>query len=106
MQFTSKWAQLRLALLVACASTAFAGQEVSAGRADLQLPGDDEAWRVYRLDDAGIDISGQGVSFHQKVETKLIVRLTPDRVIDAAFIVRANVSGKGRFSGLVYSEAG
>ena len=105
MQFTSKWVPAAVGLMVACASTAYAGQEVSVGRVDLQLPGGDEAWQVYRLDDAGIDIAGQGVSFHQKAETKLLVRRTPDRVIDAAFIVRANVSGKGRFSGLVFSEA-
>lgn len=105
MQFSMKRLSAAACWLAVCATTAHAGQEVSVGRVDLQLPGGEEAWRVYQLSDTGNALSGQGVSFQQKAETKVLVRATPDRVIDAAFIVRANDSGKGRFSGIIYSDA-
>lgn len=105
MRFSMKRLSAAACWLAVCATTAHAGQEVSVGRVDLQLPGGEEAWRVYGLSDTGNEFSGQGVSFQQKAETKVLVRVTPDRVIDAAFIVRANASGKGRFSGIIYPDA-
>lgn len=104
MRFSLRRASVAVCLVAACAATADAGQEVSVGRVALQLPGGDEAWQVYELNDAGSEFSGQGVNFQQKAETKILVRKTPDRVVDAVLIVRANGSGKGRFNGIVYSD--
>lgn len=105
MQFSWKWTSVAACCVAACATTAYAGQNVAVGRVELQLPGGDETWQVYALSDAGVDISGSGVTFNQKAETKVLVRRTADRVIDAALIVRANVSGKGRFSGINFPNA-
>lgn len=82
---------------------AMAGQEVSVGRVDVQLPGD--GWQVYSVEDKGITLSGSGYTYQQTTEFKVIVHYGTDKVIDALILVRANDSGKGRFSGISYPDA-
>lgn len=82
---------------------ALAGQEVPVGRVDVQLPG--EGWEVYLLEDQGTTFSGSGYSVRQTVESKLMVHHDADRFVDAIVMARANVSGKGRFAGILYSDA-
>ena len=87
-------------LLLGSAATALAGQEVSVGRVDLLLPG--EGWQVQSVPDQGNSFSGSGHTHQQDTELKLIARPGADGVLDALFVVRANASGKGRFSGVLY----
>lgn len=82
---------------------AHAGQEVSVGRVDVQLPGD--GWQVYSVEDNGITLSGAGHTHQQAAEFKVIVRPGTHDVLDAVILVRANASGKGRFSGILFSDA-
>jgi hypothetical protein len=89
-------------LLLAWGGAVQATEVVSVGRVDLQLPG--EGWQSFAVPDQGNDISGTGVTHRQQTETRILLRHAPDQTIDAIFIVRANVSGKGRFSGVAYSD--
>ena len=90
-------------VLAGCCAQALAGQEVSVGRVDVQLPGD--GWQVHSIEDKGITIAGDGHSHQQDTDYKVMVRRGADQVLDAAVVVRANVSGKGRFSGLMFTYA-
>lgn len=90
-------------LLAGCTVQALAGQEVPVGRVDLQLPG--EGWQVYSVEDKGVTLTGNGHSHRQTTETKVIVHHGSDHVLDAVFVVRANNSGKGIFSGVVFPDA-
>lgn len=91
-------------LLLGNAAMALAGQEVSVGRVDLLLPG--EGWQVQSLPDQGNAFSGAGHTHQQEAELKLIARPGAEGVLDALFVVRANASGKGRFSGVLYPGHG
>lgn len=90
-------------MLPGCCALAFAGQEVSVGRVDVELPG--EGWEVLKLEDNGNTFSGQGETYRQTAETKVMVHFGTDKVLDAIILVGANVSGKGRFSGVGYADA-
>lgn len=90
-------------VLLSCSLGAWAGQEISVGRVDLQLPG--EGWQAFTLDDKGVVLSGSGYTYQQTVGFKLIVRPGPNGVLDAVMLVRANASGKGKFSGIVFPNA-
>ena len=90
-------------LLLAWGGAVQATEVVSVGRVDLQLPG--EGWQSLAVPDQGNEFSGSGVTQRQQTETRLLWRRAPDQTIDALFIVRANVSGKGRFSGVSYADA-
>ena len=90
-------------LLLVLGGAVHATEVVSVGRVDIQLPG--EGWQSHALPDQGNALSGSGVTHRQQAETRVLLRRAPDQTIDAIFIVRANVSGKGRFSGIAYSDA-
>lgn len=90
-------------ILLGNLAQALAGQEVSVGRVDLQLPG--EGWQVYSVEDKGITLSGSGYTYQQTTEFKVMVHYGTDKVLDAVILARANESGKGRFSGISYSDA-
>lgn len=89
-------------LLLALGGTAHASEEVSVGRIDMQLPG--EGWQSQSLPDRGTTLSGGGLTRQQQAETKVLVRRAPDQTIDVVFIVRANATGKGRFSGVRFHD--
>ena len=91
--------------LLVCVANVHAGQEVSVGRVDVRLPGEDDAWQVYDLKGDGLRFAGSGVDFQQSGEWKVVVHRSASRVIDALLWFRANSSGKGRFSGVQYSGA-
>jgi len=90
-------------MLLGCCASALAEQEVPVGRVDVQLPG--EGWQVYSVEDKGITLSGSGYTYQQTTEFKVMVHHGTDKVLDAVILVRANESGKGRFSGVAYSDA-
>lgn len=90
-------------LLAGCCAQALAGQEVSVGRVDVKLPG--EGWQVYVVEDEGITLTGDGYTHQQITESKVIVHHGADHVLDAVFVVRANISDKGRFSGVEFPDA-
>jgi hypothetical protein len=90
-------------LVLAWSAAVHATEVVSVGRVDMQLPG--EGWQSLAVPDQGNEFSGSGVTQRQQTETRLLWRRAPDQTIDALFIVRANVSGKGRFSGVSYADA-
>ncbi|HEX5739367.1 MAG TPA: hypothetical protein VFY22_12715 [Hydrogenophaga sp.] len=90
-------------LLLALGGTVHATEVVSVGRVDIQLPG--EGWQSYAVPDQGNSMSGMGESHRQQTETRVLLRRAPDQSIDAVFIVRANASGKGRFSGVLFPDA-
>ncbi|GAA6141938.1 hypothetical protein [Hydrogenophaga sp. 5NK40-0174] len=97
-----------IALAAACLfalglSAAHADQEVSVGRVDVQLPG--EGWRVVSIDDRGNRLVGPGLDYRQTAESKVMVHLGEDKVLNALVVVRANVSGRGRSSGVRYPGA-
>lgn len=94
---------LAAALLLGHGALALAGQEVPVGRVDVQLPG--EGWQVHVLPDTGNTYAGSGHTHQQETELKFIARVAPDGVIEALFVIRANASGKGRFSGVVYPNS-
>ena len=102
---TRKWSATATltCLLLALGGTAHASEEVSVGRIDMKLPG--EGWQRHDLPDRGIVLSGSGVDHKQRTESALLVRSTPDQTVDMVLIVRANVSGKGRASGVIYPDA-
>jgi hypothetical protein len=87
-------------LFAGVCAMAHSGQEVSVGRIDLLLPVD--GWKAYSLPDRGTTVVGVGVTHGQETEMKVLVRRGTDQSIEAALIVRANVSGKGRFSGVTF----
>ena len=89
-------------LLAGCTAQALAGQEVTVGRVDVQLPG--EGWQVHSVEDKGNPISGDGHTHQQSAAYKVMVRRGPDQVLDAIVMVRASASGIGRFSGLMFSN--
>ncbi len=91
--------------LLVCVANVHAGQEVSVGRVDVRLPGEDDAWQVYDLKGEGLRFAGSGVDFQQSGEWKVVVHRSANRVIDALLWFRANSSGKGRFSGVQYPGA-
>jgi hypothetical protein len=99
---SSAAATLALLLLV-WGGTAHATEVVSVGRVDIQLPG--EGWQSYAVPDKGNAMSGMGESHRQQAETRVLLRRAPDQTIDAVFIVRANASGKGPFSDIMYPDA-
>lgn len=90
-------------MLLGCCAQAFAGQEVSVGRVDVELPG--EGWQVLKLEDSGTTLSGGAVTYQQTAETKVMAHFGTDKMLDAVILVRANESGKGRFSGVFYSDS-
>lgn len=90
-------------VLLGCCAQAFAGQEVSVGRVEVVLPG--EGWQVFQLEDSGNTMAGGGVTSQQTAETKVMAHFGSDKVLDAVILVRANESGKGRFSGVSYPDA-
>lgn len=90
-------------LLLALGGTVQATEVVSVGRVDIQLPG--EGWQSHAVPDQGNAISGIGLTHRQQTETRVLLRRAPDQTIDAVFIVRANVTGKGRFSGVRFPDA-
>lgn len=83
--------------------SAWAQQEVSVGRVDVLLPG--QGWQGYEFEDKGITLSGSGHTHQQTTELKVLVRRDADQMVDAIIVVRANSSGKGRFSGIVFPDA-
>lgn len=90
-------------VLAGCGAHALAAQEVPVGRIDVRLPGD--GWEVHSVEDQGNTISGEGHTHEQATAYKVIVRRGPDQLLDAVLMVRANASGIGRFSGLMFSDA-
>lgn len=90
-------------LLLGCCAQAFAGQEVSVGRVDVELPG--EGWQVFKLEDSGRTMAGYGETYQQTAETKVMAHFGTDKVLNAVIVVRANGSGKGQFSGISYPDA-
>lgn len=90
-------------MLLGCCAQAFAEQEVSVGRVDVQLPG--EGWQVLKLEDNGNTMSGGAVTYQQTAETKVMAHYGTDKVLDAVVLVGVNLSGKGRFSGVNYPDA-
>ena len=90
-------------LVLLCGGSVQANEVVSVGRIDIQLPG--TGWQSQDLPDQGNPLSGAGETHRQQTETKVLLRSAPDQTIDVVFIVRANASGKGRFSGIAYSDA-
>lgn len=103
MKFTLLAPWLAACLLAVGGDVAHAAQEVSVGRVDLLLP--NEGWQVYALKEGGREIVGSGVIYNQTTESKLLVLPGADRVVSALLIVQANSSGKGRFSGVQFSDA-
>lgn len=89
--------------LLGCCMPASADQTVSVGRVDLQLPGD--GWHEFPVDDKGVVLSSPGYTYNQNTGSKLIVRPGPDGVLNAVMIARANVSGKGKSTGVIYPNA-
>ena len=90
-------------LLAGCFAQALAGQEVPVGRVDVKLPND--GWQVHAIEDKGNSISGDGHTHQQDAEYKILVHRGADDLLDAVLMVRANSSGKGRFTGLMFSNA-
>lgn len=90
-------------LALGLCAPALAGQEVSVGRVDVQLPG--EGWQVFKVEDGGNTLTGGAVTYQQTAETKVMAHYGTDKVLDAVVLVRANESGKGRFSGVSYTDA-
>ncbi|MBA4265791.1 MAG: hypothetical protein C0453_11960 [Comamonadaceae bacterium] len=89
--------------LLAFGVTVQATEVASVGRVEMRLPG--EGWQTYGVTDHGIAMSGGSVTRQQQTDTTVLVRRAPDETIDAVFIVRANATGKGRFSGVVFPDA-
>lgn len=94
---------LAAGMLAGSCGQALAGQEVAVGRLGLRLPGD--GWQVHSMDERGNTISGDGHSHQQSADYKVIVHRGADQRLDAVLLVRANASGIGRFSGLMFSDA-
>ena len=92
-----------IGLLVVLAGSANAADPVSVGRVDVKLPG--VGWQTRDFPDRGNTFSGSGETYRQKTETKMLFRQAANKGVDVVFIVRANTSGKGRFSGVAYSDA-
>lgn len=90
-------------MLLGCCASALAEQEVPVGRVDVKLPG--EGWQVLKVEDSGRTIAGGAVTYQQTTDFKVIVHHGTDKVLDAVILVRANESGKGRFSGVAYPDA-
>jgi hypothetical protein len=90
-------------LLLALGGAVHANEVVSVGRIDMQLPG--EGWQSFAVPDQGNAMSGAGETYRQQTETRVVWRRDANQTIDAVFVVRANLSGKGRFSGIAYSDA-
>ena len=89
-------------LLVVC-GPGLASEVVAVGRVSIALPG--QGWQVYSASDSGNVMSGGNLTRQQQTESKILLRRAADQSIDAVFMVRANVTGKGRFSGVVYPNA-
>jgi hypothetical protein len=89
-------------VLAGCGTQALAAQEVPVGRLDVRLPGD--GWEVHSIADEKNTISGDGHTHQQTTDYKALVHRGPDQVVDAVLLVRANVSGIGRFSGLIFTD--
>ncbi len=102
MTYRSRTAATLTWLLFAMGGVVHATEVVSVGRVDMQLPG--EGWHSQSLPDQGTAMSGGSVTRQQQAETKVLVRRAPDQTIDAVFIVRANATGKGRFSGVRFHD--
>lgn len=90
-------------VLASCSAAALAAQEIPVGRLDVRLPGD--GWQVHLMDVQKRTISGDGHAHEQATEYKMLIRRGPDQLLDAVLMVRANASGIGRFSGLMFSDA-
>lgn len=90
-------------VLAICSAPALATQEVPVGRLDVRLPGD--GWEVHLMDVQKRTISGYGHAHEQATEYKMLVRRGPDQLLDAVLMVRANASGIGQFSGVMFSDA-
>lgn len=90
-------------VLAGCSAHALAAQEVPVGRMDVRLPGD--GWQGHSMEDQKNTISGDGHTHQQATDYKVIVHRGPDQLLDAVLMVRANASGIGRFSGLMFSDA-
>ncbi len=89
-------------LLVVC-GPGLASEVVAVGRVSIALPG--QGWQVYSASDSGNVLSGGNLTRQQQTESKILLRRAADQTIDAVLMVRANVTGKGRFSRIVYPDA-
>lgn len=94
---------LAAGLLLGHCTLALAEQEVPVGRVNVLLPG--EGWQVHSLPDRGKTYSGDGHTHQQEAELKVIARAGADQVLEALFVVRANATGKGRFTGVLYPNS-
>jgi hypothetical protein len=89
-------------LLVVCGPGS-ASEVVTVGRVSIELPG--PGWQVHAASDPGTVLSGVSLTHRQQTETKVVLRRAADQTIDVVVMVRANTTGKGRFSGVVYPNA-
>jgi len=90
-------------LLLALCGPTLASEVVAVGRVSIELPG--QGWQVYGVNDRGNTMAGGSLTRQQQTETKILLRRAADQTIDAVLMVRANVTGKGRFSRIVYPDA-
>lgn len=89
-------------LLVVCGPGS-ASEVVSVGRISIELPG--QGWQVHAASDPGIVLSGVSLTRRQQTDSKILLRRAADQTIAAAVMMRANITGKGRFSGVIYPNA-